>query len=389
MSPRARSHGRPRLGSRAQRFREPEQTMTNKDQIRASELRKRAEADLALGPNPGASIPAELKQRDLHAVLHEMQVHQVELELQNEELRDAHLEIDALHARYLDLYERAPVGYCRVSADGSILNANLALARLLGMDRDELIGRPFIGVILRSDVERYRLLRQDLVARSAPTDCELQMVRWDGSQLWVVLTASLSAPIGAGAELLVTIADISASKAATKALQASEARSRAITESAHDAIVVAGGDGAIVDWNHGAQVMFGHTAAEAIGEHVTLLMPERYRQAHSERMASASKWPISVAGKLRELHGLRKNGQEFAVEISLADWQQGDERFFSAFIRDISERIQARQVLATHYATLSRFNELAVGRELRMVQLKSEINTLCARLGEPPMHQVG
>ena len=280
------------------------------------------------------------------------------------------------------------MGYCCVSADGSILNANLALARLLGIDRDALIGRPFIGVILHSDVERYRLLGQDLIARSAPTNCELQMVRGDGSPLWVLLTASLSAPIGDGSELLVTITDISASKAATQALQASEARSRAITESAHDAIVVAAGDSAIVSWNHGAEVMFGYTATEAIGEHLSLLMPERYRQAHSERTTSATKRPIGVGGKLRELHGLRKNGQEFAIEISLAEWQQGDERFFNAFIRDISERIQARQVLAAHYAALSWFNELAVGRELRMVQLKSEINALCARLGEPPMHQV-
>lgn len=200
-----------------------------------------------------------------------------------EELRAAYLEIDALHARYLDLYERAPVGYCCVSADGSILNVNLALARLLGMDRDELICRPFIGVILRSDVERYRLLRQDLIATSAPTNCELQMVRGDGSLLWVLLTASLSAQIGDGSELLVTIADISANKAVAEALQASEARSRAITESAHDAIVVAAGDGAIVSWNHGAQVMFGYTDTEAIGEHLNLLMPERYRQGHSDR----------------------------------------------------------------------------------------------------------
>ncbi len=124
---------RGQLGAR-RGFRKPGRIMTHLNQISSGDLRARAEADLARSPSVSAPNPATMSQDDLQAAIHEMQVHGIELELQNEELRAAHLEVDALHARYLDLYERAPVGYCCIGADvnGTILEANLTLGFVAG-----------------------------------------------------------------------------------------------------------------------------------------------------------------------------------------------------------------------------------------------------------------
>lgn len=365
--------------------------MTNLNQSREPGLRERAEAQLVSArvadENRSTAMP------DLHAALHELQVHTLELELQNEQLRDTQAELDALNARYVDLYERAPVGYCDLSADGLIVRANLTLGVLLGAERDALIGRRFNELLVKEDVDRYQRLHRQLIDRAvpmSPQNCEVRLRSADHRFVWMQLTLVWADDGEGRPSLRMTLTDIGASKIAIEALRASEARSRAITESAHDAIVSTDSNGVILGWNRGAQLMFGHTADAAIGAELSLLMPERYRAAHSAHMIlAAEREKAWTAGVLRELHGVRKDGREFPLEISLADWHSGGARFFTAFIRDISERVRAREVQAAHSANLMRFNHIAVGRELRMVELKRDINTLCARLGEPPRYQVG
>ena len=104
------------------------------------ELRSRAEK--RLGETSARATPAEaMGQQDLERLVRELQVHQVELEMQNEELARARDETAALHERYLDLYDFAPVGYLTLDAGGMIREANLAGASLLGVPRGELAGR--------------------------------------------------------------------------------------------------------------------------------------------------------------------------------------------------------------------------------------------------------
>ncbi|MBL0124382.1 MAG: PAS domain-containing protein [Betaproteobacteria bacterium] len=83
--------------------------------------------------------------------LHELHVHQVELELQNEELRRARAELDASQARYFELYDLAPVGYCTIDAQGIIQEANLAATMLLGVDRRTLVSQPILRFIFKED----------------------------------------------------------------------------------------------------------------------------------------------------------------------------------------------------------------------------------------------
>ena len=134
---------------------------------------------------------------------------------------------------------------------------------------------------------------------------------------------------------------------AEQSLSESEHRFQSLVESATDAIVVANGRGIVVSWNRAASRLFGYSMEEMMGQPLTLLMPERYRDAHERGLAR-----IEATGKGRligsvvELHGLRKSGEEFPIELSLATWKTAKGSYYSGIIRDISERKKAEQTLA-------------------------------------------
>ena len=133
-------------------------------------------------------------------------------------------------------------------------------------------------------------------------------------------------------------------KRAEEALRESESRFRSVAQSAVDAIISAGSDGKIISWNHGAQLIFGYTEREAIGKPLTMLMPARYVEAHRkgiERVNSTGE--TRVIGKVVELAGLRKDGTEFPLELSLGSWTTAEGTFYSGIIRDITERKRAEE----------------------------------------------
>jgi len=133
---------------------------------------------------------------------------------------------------------------------------------------------------------------------------------------------------------------------AEQSLTESEHRFQSLVESATDAIVVANGRGVIISWNRAASRLFGYTPEEVTGQPLTILMPARYRQAHEKGLNRLETTGESrVMGSVVELHGLRKNGEEFPIELSLATWKTASGSYYSGIIRDISERKKAAQVL--------------------------------------------
>ena len=129
---------------------------------------------------------------------------------------------------------------------------------------------------------------------------------------------------------------------AEAALRESELRFRSVTATAIDAIISADDQGNIIFWNRGAASIFGYQEEEIQGRCLTMLIPERYRRAHVEALQR-----VQATGESRlndqvvELFGLRKDGTEFPLEISLASWLVDRRRFFSSVIRDITERRNA------------------------------------------------
>jgi PAS domain S-box-containing protein len=129
-----------------------------------------------------------------------------------------------------------------------------------------------------------------------------------------------------------------------RSLQESEERFRSLVESATDAIVLADHQGRIVSVNNAAQRFFGYRAEEMLGKPLTLVMPVRYRTAHQqglERLRTTGE--SRVIGRTVELHGLRKDGSEFPLSLSLSTWTAQGEHFFSGIMRDMTGQKMAQQ----------------------------------------------
>ncbi len=126
----------------------------------------------------------------------------------------------------------------------------------------------------------------------------------------------------------------------------SEAKLRAITQSARDAIIAIDARGIVQLWNRGAEIIFGHERAEMLGQSVLRLIPRRYRRAHETGMDQSNHTGLlNLAGRVVELYGLRKNGEEFPLSISISTWAIGGHRHYSAVVRDITERVRDHEAL--------------------------------------------
>jgi diguanylate cyclase (GGDEF)-like protein/PAS domain S-box-containing protein len=132
----------------------------------------------------------------------------------------------------------------------------------------------------------------------------------------------------------------------TNALREADGRFGAVATSDNTAIITADHTGRIISWNLGAELMFGYVEAEMLGEPLSILMPERFRAMHDAGIArAAAGGETRLIGKTVEVVGVRKNGREFPLELSLGTWETGGARFFSGLIRDISERQAAADKL--------------------------------------------
>lgn len=155
-------------------------------------LRKRAEKQAREGATESPKDLDALSPRQLRQMLHELQVHQIELAMQNDELRRTHMELEASRARYFDLYDLAPVGYCTLSPKGLILEGNLAAAALLGVERGALARAPLSRFIIKEDQDVYYLNRKRLIETGEPQSCDLRFRGKDGAPLWMRLQTTVA-----------------------------------------------------------------------------------------------------------------------------------------------------------------------------------------------------
>jgi diguanylate cyclase (GGDEF)-like protein/PAS domain S-box-containing protein len=177
-------------------------------------LRARAEAMLSAKPADTPTLPTQ----DVQALLHELNVHQMELEIQNEELRNSQEELAHARDRYVDLYEFAPVGYLMLDTDGTILEANLTATAMLGVERQDLTGMKLSKFVARQSQDDYYLSLQATFNGDTKQICEIEMRKADQTPLALRLE---SIAFGAGQEqrLRMALIDISAKKRAEQQLQ--------------------------------------------------------------------------------------------------------------------------------------------------------------------------
>jgi PAS domain S-box-containing protein len=230
-------------------------------------------------------------------------------------------------------------------ADRRLIWTNPAWGPQLGWTAEELGASSYHRLVHPDDLERVKEAERAVLSGRAGErpETELRLRARDGAYRWFVFSTSHSP-----ADELVFFCgkDITARKQGEEELRAAEERFRAVTGSTRDAIVSADVNGRIIFWNAGAEAIFGLPAAEALGRPLTDLMPERYRDAHRAGMARfLATGEGRLVGSTIEVEGLRADGTEFPLELSLGTWSQNGQRCFSGVLRDVSDRVRARRAL--------------------------------------------
>ena len=158
---------------------------------------------------PPSELSVNMPLAEMQTMLHELHIHQVELEMQNEELLRIQRELDAVREHYIDLYDLVPVGYCTLNTAGVILQLNLTACQMLGMAREQLVQQVFSLFINQEDRDIFYLLNRRLGTIGDVHKCELRMLKQAGTQFWVSLVGTTVEAANGAVELRMVLVDIS------------------------------------------------------------------------------------------------------------------------------------------------------------------------------------
>jgi PAS domain S-box-containing protein len=305
-----------------------------------AELRRRAEAQLRKQPADRdilCVVPEEARR-----LLHELEVHQIELEMQNEELRRAQREIEASRAKYVDLFDFAPVGYLTLSETGIVLEANLTAANLLGVEKSQLVKKPVTHFIVKEDQDIYYWHRQQLYETRARQVCELRMMGKSGVPFWVNLEAIAGQDMDDAPVCRVVMSDITERKRAEESLRDASLYTRSLIEASLDPLVTISADGKIMDANAATEVITGVPRDELIGNDFSdyFSEPERARQGYRQvfREGFVRDYPLAIRHSSGKLTDVLYNATVYRNEA-------GTVQGVFAAARDITERKRAEEQL--------------------------------------------
>ena len=300
-----------------------------------TDLRSQAEAKLSARKKKAAAPPAT--EADALRLLHELQVHQIELEMQNEELVRSRAAAEEAYRKYTDLYDFAPVGYFTLTREGIIHEVNLAGANLLGVERANLVNRHlglFASVQSRSAFGAFFEL---LLSGAGKETYELAFLKNKSELIWVRAEATC---FEGGQESRAVMVDITKSRQTEEQLLLQSAALNAA-----NAIVITDRDGIIVWANPAFTLLTGYTAAEAIGRNLRELVKSDQQDAAFYKHL----WGTILAGEAwhGELTNRRKDGSTYIEEQTITPMRNalGKITHFIAVKKDITERKQADEEL--------------------------------------------
>ncbi|HUV50559.1 MAG TPA: PAS domain S-box protein [Anaerolineae bacterium] len=325
----------------------------------SKQLRRQAEELLGEKHEEIEDIPVG----DVKKLIHELEVHQVELEMQNEEFRRTQLELKESRDRYFDLFDFAPIGYLTLNQKGLIIEANLTCTDLLGVVRSGLIKMGFSAFVAPDfQYECKFYIKRVLETRTRQT-LELELVKKDGTPFYGRMESiAVGDAEGNFNQIRTAITDITERKQAeeelrkhryhleelvkdrTESLRESEEKFREVVETFVDGVISVDSQMKVGVWNKGAERIFGYTEEEMTGQSLMKIVPERYKKEMEKGFVEFRKSGLGpVIGKALELQGVRKDGTEIPVELSVSSRKKNETHIATAIVRDITKRKHAEE----------------------------------------------
>ncbi len=292
-----------------------------------------------------SALSDKMSYQDTQRLVHELQVHQIELELQNEELLSVTEDLEASRDRYADLYHLFPVGYCTLDENWLILEANPAAATLLDTPQKQLRGQALTPFIDFDDQDIYYCMRQRFLPTDETESCELRMYKSDRTPFWARLEVVRIMPVRHGTTLHLIMSNITAHKQAESSVH-TEHYVRSLLDASLDPLVTISKQGKIIDVNASTENATGLGRQQMIGsefaDHFTEPVQARvgYRRAFSEGAVSGFQLAIRhVSGRIIEV----------LFNASVFRDEQGHELGVLAAVRDVTAlKIAERTVQAAN-----------------------------------------
>jgi PAS domain S-box-containing protein len=210
---------------------------------------------------------AAMQVKDVQQLVHELQVHQIELEMQNEELRRTQMELEAARDRYMDLYDFSPVGHLTMDTRGTIVEANLRAGTLLGINRKELIGGPLARFVALDDQDIFHRHCQEVLKTGTQRSCEVRLQKNVGAPSYVYLKSlAVHDEPGHITHWRTALLDSTQRKRAEEELRGSEARLRAILDNSPGMVFLKDPDGRYLHVNRQFECAFHMTYQQIVGK---------------------------------------------------------------------------------------------------------------------------
>jgi len=297
----------------------------------------------------------------------ELQLHQIDLEMQNEELRRTYAELEVSRARYFDLYNLAPVSYFTVSEQGVILEANLTAATLLGVERGTLISQPLASFVVREDQEIWHRHARQVFASAELLVWEMRLSRATLQPFWAHLEAIVGLDIVTGRGVCRLVArDITERRKVETARQESEERYRVIVESSRDLIFFLDPGGRLRWDNQASRELIG--AVPADDDLFRRVHPADSPQVnaawHSARERGGN--PGKISYRLQAADGAYRNLESIFRKITFAG-----EELWCVISTDATELTRLRSKVSAQQGIAG-----MVGHDPKMLELNASIREL-------------
>ena len=313
------------------------------------------------------------------ALVEELQTHQIELEMQNEELRRAQKQLQKLHDKYFDMYELAPIGYCVLDKNGLILEMNLTSATMLGKERGLLLQSPFFLYIAKKSRNKFLYYHRKVIETGKRHSCEVELVRKDGTRFPIFLEGTVIQEGPPRMTMTIsyvtwkpgmssTTRSVENMSSTTRSVENMSSTTRSvenvcrypapyfysIMEMVQDAIVTFNDHWTITSWNRAAETLFGYSMDEVCGKPITAVISRRFGANDEINLKEADEGIWST--EIFETTGFSKNHGEFPVKLALVKGKMNGTAFFAGVVSKSVLQLKTNGIIGNHPSMHRVFN---------------------------------